>query len=779
MALPSPQPTVPPAPPAPVSGDAVSQGDDDVLDLRELSDLLLRGKKILLATALAFVVPVAAYSWLQPSLYRSTTTILIRKEAGSLTGVLPGAGQFYQVQENLENEILVLKESLELAETVAGRLLQLRRAPGSDVPLTVLSPLEDGSAPSVSDVAFRLQYGGYIDADAASDRATAVVVGATSTDPAEAALVANEYSRAFVELSLKNSQAGISQSRSFLEERLGDQGEELQRLDAEVQSYLEREEAVALPEETSRTASQIGELDGAIGAVDVEIGAARARLSALRSELRRLEPLLSERLGSGLDAELAAAQGRVQELEANLESIYQRTPSLRSAPSSSDPELARLRGELDRARARARSVSAQLSRQAIASGSGPGNQSAGFTRAGELRSQVSDAEIQLSQLEARRTQLSRQLAEAESQLSDIPAQTIGLAQLQRERQAAETLYGALRSNYQEAQLAEESGIGTGRIIRPALVYTEPIAPARVRNVLLALVMGLGLGGAIAVAKVRLDHRLHAPDDVTDLGYPLIATVPDMTALVKRDFGGAETVAVGTREIDSSVVTLLNPMTTASEAYRGLRTSVQFSRPDVVVQTVLVTSANPSEGKSTTTANLAVVMAQAGRRVLLVDADLRKPTAHRKLGVAREPGLVQVLFEDADFDPSTIPMVADDLFVLTSGATVPNPSELLGSKRMREVIERMRESFDVVLFDAPPVLAATDAVLLSTQCDATLVVCKAGSTKDFELAETHHALQSVGASVIGTVLNGFDASLSHGYKYSQRYGNDYAYGSETH
>ena len=221
------------------------------------------------------------------------------------------------------------------------------------------------------------------------------------------------------------------------------------------------------------------------------------------------------------------------------------------------------------------------------------------------------------------------------------------------------------------------------------------------------------------------------------------------------------------------------MATASESYRALRTAVQFSRPDVVVQTILVTSANPSEGKSTTSANLAVTLAQAGRRVLLVDADLRKPSAHRKLGLSREPGLVQQLFGDGDFDASDIPFVADNLQVLTAGSIVPNPSELIGSKRMRDVIGQMREAFDVVLFDAPPVLAATDAVLLSTQCDATVMVCKAGSTKDYELEEAYESLRGVGASVIGTVLNGFDVSQAYGYKYkySYRYGSDYAYGSE--
>ena len=767
-----------PPPVVPALDPVVHVAHDDGLNLRELIDLLLRGKWILLAGALALLVPTLIYGALQPSLYRSTATLLIEKDQSSLQGVLPDAPSLYNGDDDLANEVLILRESMPLAEAAAARLLQVRRAPGSDVPLSVLEPLEDGSAPTAQDVAFRLQ-DDYIQAAPDAGGATAVRVSATSVDPAEAELVANVYADAFVDLTLKLSRTGITQSREFLGERLADQGEELRRRDAEVQGFLEREGAVALDTETEQTVRAIGDLQGQLGALDVEVQTVQARLATLRAELRRLEPLLSQRLGSGLDSDLEAAEERVREIEAQLEAIYARTPEYRTAPSSADPELGRLRGQLDQARARVRAVADQLSRQSIASGSGPGEQGAGFARVAELRTQITGNEVALSGARARRAQLSRQLTQAEADLGQVPSQQIALAQLQREREAAEALYGALQANYQEAQVAEQSQIGIGRVIRPAFESEDPVAPSRTRNALLALVVGLGLGGLVAVAKVRLDHRLHVPDDVTALGYPLIATVPDTDDLIRRDFGGAETATVGGREIDTHLVTLLNPMATASESYRGLRTSVQFSRPDVVVQTILVTSANPSEGKSTTSANLAVALAQSGRRVLLVDADLRKPSVHRKLGLPREPGLVQELFDGADFDPAAVPAVADNLQVLTAGSIVPNPSELLGSKRMRDVIEQMREAFDVVIFDAPPVLAATDAVLLSTQCDATVLVCKAGSTKDYELEEAYEALREVGASVIGTVLNGFDVSQAYGYKYkyAYRYGNDYAYGAD--
>ena len=175
------------------------------------------------------------------------------------------------------------------------------------------------------------------------------------------------------------------------------------------------------------------------------------------------------------------------------------------------------------------------------------------------------------------------------------------------------------------------------------------------------------------------------------------------------------------------------------------------------------------------------MAKAGRRVLLVEADLRRPTIHKKLGISRDPGLVQLLFQTESFDPNSYATGIDDLYVIPSGTRAPNPSELIGSKTMRDCIAKFRDSFDIIIFDSPPVLVATDAVLLSTQCDATVVVARAGITKDYDLQHTYEALESVGATVIGTVLNGFDVSKAYGYKYKYqyRYGNTYAYGHEAH
>jgi len=749
------------------------------LDLRQIFDILMRGKWLILAAVLAVSIPVAIYSWLQPSMYSSYALLLVEKQDTDLASILPSdpSAAFFRNERNLSNELLILRQSLPLAETVAQQLIALEQVPGTDRPLTILEPLEDGAPPTVRDVAFRLQID-YVQASMTTSDADAISITAVSTDPQEAALIANAYSTAFASLTRAENQEGYATSREFLEEQVSERGQALDSLDQAVQAYMEREDAVALNEETSQTVQQIGNLTAERDGAGIEIQTVRARIAALQAELQQLEPNLRDRLGSGLDAELATAQTRVQELIAELEVYYNRQPDLRDA-TEVPAEVGRLQNQLASARERVREISDQLSTQSLAARSGPGDPNSGFTRAAALRTQLSDLRVQLNGLTAQRNQLSSRLGQYEADLRAIPGQSIELAQLQRDRQAAEQLYGALQANLQQATVAEQSQLGYADIIREAFPSPFPYAPKRLRNIALGLLLGLMFGAVAAIGKVRLDHRLNLPDDIRERGHPLIGTIPSTTELIARDFGGQETMAVNGREVDTHLVTLLNPMAAASEAYRALRTSVQFSRPDVVVETVLVTSANPSEGKSVTSANLAIVMAQAGRKTLLIDADLRKPTGHKKFGLPREPGLVQRLFSEEPFTLDGLHQPADDLWVLTAGSLAPNPSELLGSKRMRELMDEMKEHFDLIIFDAPPVLAATDAVLLSTQCDATLVVTRAGQTRDYELDSALEALSGVGAPVIGTVLNGFDVTKSYGYryKYAYRYGSDYAYGSD--
>ncbi len=204
---------------------------------------------------------------------------------------------------------------------------------------------------------------------------------------------------------------------------------------------------------------------------------------------------------------------------------------------------------------------------------------------------------------------------------------------------------------------------------------------------------------------------------------------------------------------STLITITNPRSPISEAYRTLRTNLEFTSLDKPIRSMVVTSAAPEEGKSTTLANLAVAVAQSGRKVILVDCDLRRPALHQIFDVRNAPGFTDMMRDDALMSqPPLQETVVPNLYLLPSGTLPPNPAELLGSRRMSEVIAALQQHAEMVLFDAPPVIAVTDAAVLASKVDAVLLVVSAGKTKREHAKKAKALLEKVNAHLIGTVLN---------------------------
>jgi protein-tyrosine kinase len=202
----------------------------------------------------------------------------------------------------------------------------------------------------------------------------------------------------------------------------------------------------------------------------------------------------------------------------------------------------------------------------------------------------------------------------------------------------------------------------------------------------------------------------------------------------------------------SLITHLNPKSPISEQYRTIRTNIEFSLADRELKTLVVTSSGPSEGKSMTAANLAVVMAQQGKRVLLIDADMRKPTVHYTFRLNNTFGLTNLLTKQALLPEVLRKSDVDHLYIITSGPIPPNPAELLGSKAMREFLDDVYDRFDAILFDSPPVLAVTDAQILASFCDGTVLVVASGQTEREAAIEARDLLQKANARLLGVVLN---------------------------
>ena len=746
---------------------------DFAAQLREWVDVLARGRWIIALAVVLAAIPSIAYALLAPDQYQAAARLYVETESGApLSGVLPtdGAQAAFGQDIGISNELYILQNAEDLSQSVARDLLE-RAETGEASGLTVLET-EDGALPTLDALADRIAFD-YVRVQQDGQGVNGVKVSATSTSPEEAALIANLYAEAYVDRTRNSSRASVSASREFLEAQVDSTAAELSVREEAAREYMDREGAVRLDEEASTIVSQLATLEAALDQSRVEAGMEAARSDELRQQIRRLEGSVAQRLGSGADEALSADRERLGTLRANLETIYFRTPSLRDQQAGVPSEVADLRRQIATLEARIREQNDRLADESIAAG-GVDAATTGLPRLSALRDRLTESEVTLRGLRSRIATLERRIGAREAELSRVPEQTVELARLVRERESAERLAVGLDQKLQEARVAESAELGYAEVVRSADPPRNPFAPNRTRTVLLGLLLGLGVGVALAIGQARLDQAIRRPDQLRELGHPVLGVVPDVTKVIADEFDGDETVPYNGRQIDSHLVALLSPMSTAAEAFRGLRTSLQFSRPDAPIRTVLVTSATPSEGKSTVAANLAIVMAQAGRKTLLIDADLRRPRTHTVFGVTREPGLTDFLH--GTHAPRDL-TIADQLDVFPAGSFVPNPAEFLSSKAFRDLLDMFAQSYDIIVLDAPPVMAATDPVLLSTQCDATVIVTSAGRTKEFELAYAVDEIQSVGGRIAGVVLNRFDISKEYGYRhqYSYRYGNAYSYG----
>ena len=214
----------------------------------------------------------------------------------------------------------------------------------------------------------------------------------------------------------------------------------------------------------------------------------------------------------------------------------------------------------------------------------------------------------------------------------------------------------------------------------------------------------------------------------------------------------------------------NPMSSVSEAYRTLRTNIQFSSIDKEIKSILITSAGPGEGKSTVAASLALIISQADKKVILIDCDMRKPDIHKKFRIPNINGLSNLLLQDLSIEQAAF-KYTESLYILPSGVIPPNPAEIISSLKMKNFLKELKNSFDYIIIDSPPVIAVTDALILSTMVDGCLMVVSSGEEDRAEAEKAKELLLNVNANILGAVLNKIDLKSKKGYGYYYYYGSD--------
>lgn len=409
---------------------------------------------------------------------------------------------------------------------------------------------------------------------------------------------------------------------------------------------------------------------------------------------------------------------------------------------------------------RAMVVANELANQLILRTPTSGNQQGDTERQAFISQQLNDLEINIEQTNeeilAKQTELAglfsaRQIADAQTQI-----------------RALEAKRDTMRANYASLMASTSQGaVNSLSVIEPATLPKSPVGPEVLMTVLTAAAIGLSLGVGAAYLLEYLDDTIKDPEGIkraTEL--PTLTGIPDY----KKETGGRR-----------GLVTVSQARSPVAESYRTLRTAILFSNVDRQVRTIAVSSANPREGKSVTSANLAVVLAQGGNRVLLIDADLRRPTQHEIFSKPSDYGLTNLLLDmPPTFDSSELGEIfsqlsrailttpVNGLFLMTCGNIPPNPAEVIGSHRMNTLIKALSTRFDFVVIDTSPIMPVTDAVVLSTRVDTMLLVANSNSTRYSHLKHAAARLREVNANIAGVVLNRVNARSGDYYHYYKTY-----------
>ena len=549
----------------------------------------------------------------------------------------------------------------------------------------------------------------------------------SSPDPAYAALAANTVAREYVQQNLDSKLQNTNSTLDWLKGELDKQRQKVEAAERATANYQEGQNAMSLDDRQNIVIDRLKSLNDAV----TKAKTTRLQKEALHRQIGDLTPD-----SAGVDTFPGLAQNTtIQEIRQQLAQLNGDKARLLQTRTANHPDVAKVNAAIESANVRLRSETGKV-----------------------LDSIGNDYRTAL----AEERSLTASLEEQKRQAIDLNRKNINYSILQREAEGERHVYNALLQQEKEMRVISNSRANNVQLMDAAEVPGGPYTPNHGRDWLMALVLGLALGVAFAYTIEYLDDTVKIPDDITRrLKLPLLGLVPAVSG--------------------SRVPMLLNPVPhDFGEAFRSLRTSLVFTNGTDGNRMIAVTSSQPLEGKTTTACNLAVALALGGARVMLIDADMRRPGLHRTMGLPNDVGLSHVLTGQGRIRDAVQRTSDPNLYVMTAGRTPPNPSELLSSARMKHLIANLKTSpFDWVIIDTPPVLAVTDAVIVAPYVAGLVFVVGSEMTRRAHAERAIEMIQSGKPNIIGAVLNRVDLNRNK-YYYARYYGYHYKnyYGSEA-
>lgn len=561
-----------------------------------------------------------------------------------------------------------------------------------------------------------------------------IAVAAEANDPKVAAAAPNTLLSLYITQNTNAELAEMERARQFVQAQGKQAHDRLNATENALKTFQETTHIADLAKNRDDQIALISSLAGSKQSLVASLASLRAQIASDQAEMNREPGAVAADVKTS-NPEVTTLGDSIRNLEVQRAGMTQPGGLTPNAPQvqALDAQIAALKARLAAQPTLATTVT----------------QSPNAFRLG-LQQKISDLQAQIPVVQTQIATTNANLKAAQAQIGSYAGLELTLNRLTAEHDAAQSQDKNFSDQLADLNLREKAHHSAARIIEAAQVPDAPVRPKRVQSMIFAALIGLFVGLCLALLQEFLDDRINTVADADRvLQLPSLGYVPALSTA------------------DAHLLPQMKGMDPASESYRVLRTNIHFATVDAPARTLLVTSANPGEGKTTTAANLAFAMAMDGKKVILVDTDLRRPSLHKLLDIPAVPGLTDVLLGHAPLSPVEI---MSGLSVLPAGSTPPNPGELLNSRKFRNLVLELTEQADMVIFDSPPVLVAADAAILASQMDGTILVVETGATKKASARRTLALLKQARAAVLGIAYNKMRSSDAPGYYfYNYQYG----------
>jgi polysaccharide biosynthesis transport protein len=735
--------------------------------IAEYVRVLIKRKWIILACLGIIFSVVAIASLKMTPVYEAAGTIEINKPDNSLNFQnSPTFSLDYYDPTELETELRILQSDMLALQVI--RELNLDRRPefgGQTVTSSSLSSSLD-LAPDPLQVdparAFAMLGGfkGNLHV-ALSPNSRIIEVHYRSPDPQLAANVVNKLMEIYVENNVKARFESTMQASDWLQKQLVDMLMKVETSQEKLVRYQKEHEILGIDEKQNITTSKLDELNRELTAAESE----RMDKEALYQLVQSGDMDAIAASGGGVETTTTSAGAQspsplLETLKSKRADLKIQTAELNTQFGPSYPKLAQLNNQL-------KEIDAQIQ--------------------SEIKQVVNKVRGQYMTALQRENMLRDALEKQKQEENKLNESAIEYNLLKRDADTYRTLYEGLLQKLKEAGVSAGLKSNNFRIVDSARPPAAPIEPNIPRNLLFSVALGLATGVGLAFLLEGLDNTIRTTEQAQMVsGLASLGMIP-LGSKSAREGAHPKRLVIASSKEAVELITQVRPQSQMAESYRALRTSLLLSNLGSPPKVIMVTSALPQEGKTTTSINCAVVLAQKGVRVLLIDADLRRPSIHKTLGMGPRSGLSNVLTGSTDLDQAiTRTPILPNLWVLPAGTPPPNPAELLASPNMRDVLQRLRGEYDHIVVDTPPSLSVTDAVVLSQRADAVVLVIRSGQTTKQALRRSRDILARANAKVVGVLLNAVDLSSPDYYyyyeyqgKYSRYYRDEDKSGDEDH